>query len=66
MATKTKKKSELKIDANMVGSTASIVTALVEPCIARAAEQGMLAGRLARETTADTIALEAIEAVSNA
>lgn len=54
-----------KIDdfEELVGSTASIVTALVEPCIARAAEQGMLAGRLARETTADTLALEAIESV---
>lgn len=47
----------------LVGSTASIVTALVEPCIARAAEQGMVAGRLARETTSNTLALEAIESV---
>lgn len=54
-----------KIDdfEELVGSTASIVTALVEPCIARAAEQGMVAGRLARETTADTLALEAVESV---
>ncbi len=50
----------------LVGSTAVVVTALVEPVITQAAEKGMLAGRLARETTADTIALEAIEVVSNA
>jgi hypothetical protein len=60
-------KIEQKIDdfESLVGNVAAIVTALVEPTITQAAEKGMLAGRLARETTAETLALEAVEAVSN-
>jgi hypothetical protein len=60
-------KIEQKIDdfELLVGNVAAIVTALVEPTITQAAEKGMLAGRLARETTAETLALEAVEAVSN-
>ncbi len=59
---------EQRIDdfEELVGNVASIVTALVEPVISQAAEKGMLAGRLARETTADVLALEALEAISNA
>jgi hypothetical protein len=61
-------KIEQRIDdfEALVGNVASIVTALVEPVISQAAERGMLAGRLARETTAVTLALEAVEAVANA
>jgi hypothetical protein len=61
-------KIEQRIDdfEELVGNVASIVTALVEPVVSVAAEKGMLAGRLARETACDTLALEAIEAVNHA
>jgi hypothetical protein len=61
-------KIEQKIDdfEALVGTVASIVTALVEPVISQAAEKGMLAGRMARETTADVLALEALETVNDA
>lgn len=63
------KERQAKIDEklddfeSLVGHTASIVTALVEPMILGAAERGMLAGRMVRETAPDVLALEAVSAV---
>jgi hypothetical protein len=61
----------LRIDArinefeSLVGNVAEIVVALVVPVVVQAAERGLVAGRLARETTAETLATEAAEVVAN-
>jgi hypothetical protein len=47
----------------LVGSAADITVSLVEPIVREAAERGMVAGRLARETTAASIGCEAVAAV---
>jgi hypothetical protein len=62
---------EMRIQENLadfevlVGSVAELVSAVVTPAIVGAASRGEMAGRHARETTADTLALEALEAASH-